>query len=146
MLLTIFSIFLLTRTLSIYSGIAFIRKSDHSYFCRASLFQLCACRSPRRAHKLSCMACDICLLHKNVKHKSVCMCVKTNLDAGANFVEEIQHFPEIPQDVWIMYEDLQKNSMWHGRRGKHNTFIKTMLGVIFENTIIWKLEVLIPFL
>ena len=136
LLFTIFSIFLLTRTYSIYSRIAFIIKPDHSYFCRASQFQLCACRSPRRAHKLSCMACDICLLHKNVKHKSVCMCVKTNLDAGANFVEEIKHFPEILQDVWIMYEDLQKNSMWHGRRGKFNTFIRTMLGVIFENTII----------
>ena len=40
------------------------------------------------------------------------MCVKTNLDAGANSVEDIQNkFPETPQDVWIMYEDLQKNSM-----------------------------------
>ena len=61
------------------------------------------------------------------------MCVKTNLDAGANLVEDIQNiFPETPQDVWIMYEDLQKNSMRHGRRGKYNTFIRTMFGVISQ--------------
>ena len=131
MLFTIFIIFCCQENNLSIAALHLLQNPIIHIFCRASLFQLCACRLPRRAHKLSCMACDTCLLHKNVKYKSVWMCVKTNLDAGANLVEDIQNiFPETHQDVWIMYEDLQKNSMWHGRRGKYNTFIRTMLGVI----------------
>ena len=132
MLFTIFSIFCCQEHNLSIAALHLLQNPIIHIFVVHRCFNLCACRSPRRAHKLSCMACDTCLLHKNVKHKSICMCVKTNLDAGANFVEEIQHFPEIPQYVWIMYEDLQKNSMWHGRRGKYKTYIRTMFGVILK--------------